>query len=98
MARTPDIEYGEEKEEFLRKKIEEWERNKFVRRGYAKYLFTPVIVDKKGSKDKFRVCFNFQPLNEALLDVWFKCKDADRIRTLMRKAVYMCVIDLPYAH
>ena len=48
-----------EREEFMRLKMEEWEKNKFVRRGYAKYVFTPIIVDKKGSKDKFRICFNF---------------------------------------
>ena len=98
VARIADILYDSKRNEFLKGKILEWEKNGFVQQGFAKYLFTPIIVGKRGSKEKFRVCFNFQPLNEAIYDSNFQGKDADRIRACMAKAQFICAIDMPYAH
>ena len=77
--------------------MDEWVQKGYISKGYAKHLFSPVIVPKKG-KAKFRICFNFQPLNEALLGIWFPTKDADWIISKMRVAYYLCIIDMPAAH
>ena len=80
------------------KKIDEWERKGYISKGYAKHLFTPVIVPKRGSKDKFRVCFNFQPLNEVIEDEYYQAKDADQIVAQMGEAKFICIVDMPKAH
>ena len=95
--KTPNIRYDRERLQFLEKTIEEWETKGFIRRGKAEFLFSPVIVAKKGPK-KFRLCYNFQPLNELMIDEYFDALDAEAIISRGRDAKVMCTIDLAAAH
>ena len=51
--------YDSERLKALKEILKEWEVKGIIKRGETEFVYAPVIVPKKNSDKKFRVCYNF---------------------------------------
>lgn len=64
VPKSPQLCLDKERQEFYDSEMEDWKRKEYLEFGEVDVVINPVIVPKKKSVKKWRMCGNFQPVNE----------------------------------